>query len=106
MSWKTREVLKICPRNAAKPQNMSWKTMKNVLECPGIVLELVSKKLLDTLHQVTVKKSTKNVVLAFYGVFYTENWAKNKENPLFLLKGKYLRITKKYRSQCRKVLET
>jgi len=45
-------------------------------------------------------------VLAFYGMFYTENWVKNKENPLFSLKREYLRITKKYRSQCRKVLET
>ena len=53
-----------------------------------------------------MKNARKNASLAFYHAFYVQNLVKIKKNPLFSLKREYLRITKKYRSQCRKVLET
>jgi len=53
-----------------------------------------------------VKNPPKNKVLTFYDAFCTENLVKNRQNLLFLLKREYLKITPKYRTHHRKVLET
>ena len=37
-----------------------------------------------------MKKSAKNAALAFYHRFCTKNWAKIRENQLFLQKREYL----------------
>ena len=42
-----------------------------------------------------MKKSWKNAALALYYAFYYRNWVKIRENPLFSLKSRYLRSTKK-----------
>ena len=53
-----------------------------------------------------MKIARKSAALAFYHAFYTENWAKNRENPYFSLKREYLKITPKLTSRRRKVLES
>ena len=58
------------------------------------------------LHQVTVKKAPENAASAFYDPLYGENWAKIREIPYFLLKSRYLKITKKPKAFYWKVLES
>ena len=58
------------------------------------------------MQHLTVKKSPKIAALGFFVVFYTENWAKNRENCLFSQKHIYLKITPKVSIPRRKVLET
>ena len=56
------------------------------------------------LHQVTVKKPPENAASAFYDALYAKNWAKIRENPYFLQKSRYLKITFLNRSRARNEL--